>query len=92
MTATGHEALGLTDEITVGSEVIAVTELMQDGSYPDPDIARGRQLVPEGTLGRVVDVGSYLQRHTIYAVAFANGRMVGCMTGEIAPAPAGTRR
>jgi nitrogen fixation protein NifZ len=83
MTTASHEALGLMTELTLGAEVVTVEDLLQDGSYPDADVARDDVLVPAGTPGRIVDIGSYLQRHTIYAVAFGNGRLVGCLAREI---------
>lgn len=85
MTTTPHEALGIPAVPGVGTEVTALCPLHQDGSFPDPQVRRGEVLVPAGTPGRIVDVGDYLQRHTVYAVAFANGRLVGCLESELAP-------
>jgi nitrogen fixation protein NifZ len=84
MTAPSHAALAAPAEWGVGTEVVALVPLLQDGSFPDPEVRRGQVLVPAGTAGHVVDVGSYLQRHTVYAVAFENGRLLGCLAEELA--------
>jgi nitrogen fixation protein NifZ len=70
----------------IGDLVVAVKPLRQDGTYPDPDLALGDVLVPPRTVGEVLDVGEYLQEHVVYAVAFANGRLVGCLERELDPA------
>lgn len=69
----------------VDQRVVAVRALRNDGTYPDPDLARGAILVPRGTAGYLVDVGTFLQDHLVYAVAFDNGRLVGCLEGELQP-------
>lgn len=69
--------------LAVGDEVRATKALRQDGTYPDPAIAVGQVLVGPGTAGRVLDVGLYLGAHVVYAVAFENGRVVGCLEGEL---------
>lgn len=71
----------------VGDLVVAVRELRQDGTYPDPAIAVGEVLVPADVPGQVVDVGVYLNEHLVYAVAFGNGRLVGCLQRELAGLP-----
>jgi nitrogen fixation protein NifZ len=70
--------------------VVARTDLRNDGTYPDPGIPRGAILVPEGTEGQVIDIGLYLQRNIVYAVRFANGRLVGSLARELAPVPGTT--
>lgn len=67
----------------VGDRVAATKPLRQDGTFPDTEVAIGEVLVPKGTLGEVINIGLYLQEHIIYAVAFDNGRVVGCMTREL---------
>lgn len=74
--------------LRVGEEVRAVKSLRQDGTFPDPAVAVGEVLVPEGTLGQIVDIGVYLQEHIVYAVLFGNGRLVGCLERELESAPA----
>jgi nitrogen fixation protein NifZ len=69
--------------LRVGEEVRAVRALRQDGTFPDPDVAVGQVLVPEGTLGQILDIGVYLQEHLVYAVMFGNGRVVGCLEREL---------
>lgn len=74
--------------------VVATKDLRQDGTFPDTSVPVGGILVPEGTVGEIVSIGLYLQEHIIYAVAFENGRVVGCMTRELdvptaAPSPTG---
>ncbi len=68
----------------VGDLVVAVKDLRNDGTYPDPEIGVGAVLVPDGTRGEVLNVGLYLQEHIVYAIAFANGRVVGCLERELA--------
>ena len=67
----------------IGDRVRTVTALRNDGTYPDPDIAIGQVLVEDGTVGRVVNVGTYLQDMVVYAVSFASGRLVGCLEHEL---------
>ncbi len=67
----------------VGEPVTAVRALRNDGTYPEPGVAVGEVLVPAGTPGEVLDIGVYLQAHIIYAVAFGNGRVVGCLEREL---------
>ncbi len=67
----------------IGDIVLATKALRNDGTYPDPGIATGMVLVPAGTPGEVLNVGLYLQEHIVYAVAFGNGRVVGCLEREL---------
>ena len=69
--------------LRVGDDVRAVKPLRQDGTFPDPAVAVGEVLVPQGTLGQIVDIGVYLQEHVVYAVMFGNGRVVGCLEREL---------
>ncbi len=75
--------------LRVGEQVRAVRPLRQDGTFPDPRIGIGEVLVPEGTLGQIVDVGVYLSEHLVYAVSFGNGRLVGCLERELTATAAG---
>ncbi len=70
----------------VGDEVVTVKVLRNDGTYPEPGIAVGDVLVDAGSVGHVRGVGLYLQEHIVYAVAFTNGRVVGCLEKELEPA------
>jgi nitrogen fixation protein NifZ len=67
----------------IGDRVTATRALRQDGTFPDPRIPVGQVLVDEGTAGQVVDIGVYLDRHLVYAVAFDSGRLVGCLEPEL---------
>lgn len=70
----------------LGDLVVATRALRNDGTYPDPGIGVGTVLVPAGTPGEVLNVGLYLQEHIVYAVAFGNGRVVGCLERELTAA------
>ncbi len=72
--------------------VTSTKDLRQDGTYPDPEVAVGQVLVPAGTRGEVLNVGLYLQEHVVYAVAFENGRIVGCLERELVTAHVGGER
>lgn len=100
MTASQAEVFGPAGpygaRLRVGDDVRAAKPLRQDGTFPDPAVAVGEVLVPEGTPGQIVDIGVYLQEHIVYAVAFGNGRVVGCLERELdaigaAPVPGGDR-
>lgn len=76
--------------LRVGDGVRAVKPLRQDGTFPDPAVAVGEVLVPQGTLGKIVDIGVYLQEHIVYAVMFGNERVVGCLERELETGTGGT--
>jgi nitrogen fixation protein NifZ len=67
----------------IGDRVWTTRPLRQDGTFPDPRVPVGQVLVDEGTSGQVVDIGVYLNEHLVYAVAFDNGRLVGCLEREL---------
>lgn len=69
----------------VGDLVTSTTVLRNDGTYPEHGVEVGQVLVAAGCRGEVINVGTYLQEHIIYAVAFDNGRVVGCMERELEP-------
>lgn len=65
-----------------GQPVLAIVDLVNDGSYPD--CAIDELLAPQGTHGEVVQVGNHVDTQTpIYLVEFPNGRVVGCLEEEI---------
>ncbi|MFP4162061.1 MAG: nitrogen fixation protein NifZ, partial [Ectothiorhodospira sp.] len=58
-----------------------------DGTYPG--LNRGDLLVRRGSLGVVIDRGTFLQDQVIYSVNFLEaGRVVGCRDSELIPAEA----
>ncbi len=68
-----------------GQTVVALSDLVNDGSYPD--CAADELLAASGTAGEVVQVGSIVDRQIpVYLVSFPNGRVVGCFEEEIGAA------
>ncbi|MGE0113767.1 MAG: nitrogen fixation protein NifZ [Steroidobacteraceae bacterium] len=68
-----------------GQRVSTLLDLFNDGSYPDqPPQAL---LVPVGTLGEIVQVGTHTESNTpVYLVEFNGKQVVGCLEEEISPA------
>jgi nitrogen fixation protein NifZ len=65
-----------------GQAVIALIDLVNDGSYPDMDA--DALLAASGSKGEIVQTGMHEESHTpIYIVAFAGGKVVGCLEHEI---------
>ena len=70
-----------------GDEVRVVRNVRNDGTYPGLDV--GAPLVRRGSVGYVVNVGTFLQDQVIYSVHFLNEqRLVGCRAEELIPAAA----
>lgn len=68
-----------------GDEVRVIRNVRNDGTYPGLDV--GAPLVRRGSVGYVVNVGTFLQDQVIYSVHFLNEqRMVGCREEELIPA------
>jgi nitrogen fixation protein NifZ len=68
-----------------GQPVIALTDLVNDGSHPDA--AQDALLVASGTRGEVVQSGIHEESNTpVYIVGFSGGRVVGCLEEELEPA------
>ncbi|MFG1479739.1 nitrogen fixation protein NifZ [Xanthobacter sp. V4C-4] len=67
-----------------GMKVKTLTELHNDGSYPDaPEEAL---LVGLGTVGEIVQVGTHTESNTpIYLVEFNERLVIGCLEEEIEP-------
>ncbi|MCX9154637.1 nitrogen fixation protein NifZ [Niveibacterium sp. 24ML] len=66
----------------LGDAVRVVRNVRDDGTYPGS--ARGDLLVRRGSVGHVVDIGSFLMDQVIYSVHFlANNRIVGCREEEL---------
>ncbi|MCG3185892.1 MAG: hypothetical protein IOMNBAOH_00415 [Rhodocyclaceae bacterium] len=70
-----------------GDEVVALSDLLNDGSYPGA--GDNVLLVEAGRRGIVVQVGMHVDSRTpIYMVEFAGGTVLGCLEEEIMPAGA----
>lgn len=70
-----------------GEAVRVTRNVRNDGTYPGMEV--GALLVRRGSVGHVVNVGTFLQDQVIYTVHFLDaGRMVGCRAEELLPADA----
>lgn len=65
-----------------GDAVRVTRNVRNDGTYPGA--ATGDLLVRRGSVGHVVDIGTFLQDQVIYSVHFLDiGRVVGCREEEL---------
>ncbi|HEY6095525.1 MAG TPA: nitrogen fixation protein NifZ [Gallionellaceae bacterium] len=65
-----------------GQAVVAVADLVNDGSYPD--MPEDALLVAGGSKGEVVQTGMHEESNTpVYIVEFADGKVIGCLEYEI---------
>lgn len=65
-----------------GEAVRLIRNVRNDGTYPGLD--PGEPLVRRGSIGFVVDVGTFLQDQIIYSVNFLDeGKIVGCREEEL---------
>ena len=65
-----------------GDSVRVTRNVRNDGTFPGLDV--GAPLVRRGSVGYVVNVGTFLQDQIIYTVHFLEeGRMVGCRQEEL---------
>ena len=65
-----------------GEAVRLTRNVRNDGTYPG--LAPGDPLVRRGSIGYVVDVGTFLQDQIIYSVNFLDeGKIVGCREEEL---------
>ena len=70
-----------------GEAVRVTRNVRNDGTYPGKPV--GELLVRRGSVGHVIEVGTFLQDQVIYTVHFLEqGRMVGCRAEELIPADA----
>jgi len=70
-----------------GDQVRVIRNVRNDGTYPG--LAVGAHLVRRGSVGYVVNVGTYLQDQVIYSVHFlSEERLVGCREDELIAADA----
>ncbi|WP_431067088.1 nitrogen fixation protein NifZ [Methylotuvimicrobium sp.] len=68
-----------------GEAVRLTRNVRNDGTYPG--MAIGELLVRRGSVGHVIEMGTFLQDQVIYTVHFLDqGRMVGCRAEELVPA------
>lgn len=70
-----------------GQRVIALDDLVNDGSYPER--AADALLAARGAVGEIVNIGHAQEANEpVYLVQF-EGCVIGCMELEIIPAPHG---
>lgn len=66
----------------LGDSVRVIRNVRNDGTYPGMDT--GAPLIRRGSIGHVIDVGTFLQDQIIYSVHFLDqGRIVGCREEEL---------
>ncbi len=66
----------------LGDAVRVTRNVRNDGTYPGEET--GALLIRRGSVGHVVDVGTFLQDQIIYSVHFLDaGRIVGCRQEEL---------
>ncbi len=69
-------------EWDIGETVRVVRNVRNDGTYPGMET--GELLIRRGSVGTVVDVGTFLQDQIIYSVHFLDAdRIVGCREEEL---------
>lgn len=65
-----------------GETVRVTRNIRNDGTYPGMEV--GELLVRRGSVGNVIEVGTFLQDQVIYTIHFlSQGRMVGCRLEEL---------
>ncbi|NOS73039.1 MAG: nitrogen fixation protein NifZ [Methyloglobulus sp.] len=65
-----------------GESVRVTRNVRNDGTYPEMEV--GELLIRRGSVGNVIEVGTFLQDQIIFTVHFLNhGRMVGCRLEEL---------
>lgn len=70
-----------------GESVRVTRNVRNDGTYPGMEI--GDFLIRRGSVGNVIEMGTFLQDQVIYTVHFLDqGRMVGCRAEELISADA----
>ena len=75
------------DRFDFGEAVRLTRNVRNDGTYPG--MAIGDLLIRRGSIGHVIEMGTFLQDQVIYTVHFLDqGRMVGCRAEELIPADA----
>ncbi|OAI20226.1 nitrogen fixation protein NifZ [Methylomonas koyamae] len=70
-----------------GEAVRVTRNVRNDGTYPGREI--GDLLIRRGSVGHVIEVGTFLQDQVIYTVHFLDhGKMIGCRAEELISADA----
>jgi nitrogen fixation protein NifZ len=65
-----------------GESVRVTRNVRNDGTYPGKEV--GELLVRRGSVGNVIEVGTFLQDQVIFTVHFLDqGKMVGCRLEEL---------
>lgn len=65
-----------------GEAVRVTRNVRNDGTYPGLDV--GHLLIRRGSVGNVIEVGTFLQDQVIFTIHFLSaGRMVGCRLEEL---------
>ncbi len=65
-----------------GESVRVTRNVRNDGTYPGLDV--GHLLIRRGSVGNIIEVGTFLQDQVIFTVHFlSQGRMVGCRLEEL---------
>lgn len=65
-----------------GEAVRITRNVRNDGTYPGKEV--GELLIRRGSVGNVIEVGTFLQDQVIFTVHFlSQGRMVGCRLEEL---------
>jgi nitrogen fixation protein NifZ len=65
-----------------GESVRITRNVRNDGTYPGKEV--GELLIRRGSVGNVIEVGTFLQDQVIFTVHFlSHGRMVGCRLEEL---------
>ncbi len=65
-----------------GTAVRVTRNVRNDGTYPGKEV--GELLMRRGSVGHVIEVGTFLQDQIIFTVHFLEqGKMVGCRTEEL---------
>jgi len=73
---------GRSTRFDCGDAVRVIRNVKDDGTYPGADV--GQLLVRRGSVGHVVDIGTFLQDQVIYSVHFLDiNRIVGCREEEL---------
>jgi nitrogen fixation protein NifZ len=65
-----------------GERVRVTRNVRNDGTYPGMEV--GELLIRRGSVGNVIEVGTFLQDQVVYTVHFLDqGRMIGCRAEEL---------